>query len=128
MSTDYFLACHACKRITPIASDSSLSGWKWFCDPDKGPVWFIGAHSSHLEAIGVVREGSLAWEDYEVIVEWEGDYEAAKVTGLPENCHPASGEMTILVVRREDNGHSYEPTTKQEEFLREKAWEEYHGS
>ena len=65
MSTDYFLACTECRQITPIASDSSLSGWKWFCVPDKGPVWFIGHHVNHLAAIRVVREQSGEWDDYE---------------------------------------------------------------
>ena len=65
MSTDYFLVCRKCRQATPIASDSALSGWKWFCTPDKGPVNFVGMHVEHLDAIGIVREQSKEAEEFE---------------------------------------------------------------
>lgn len=65
MSTDYFMACLKCKQTTPIASDSSLSGWKWFCVPDSGPVFFIGHHVDHLDQVRVVREQSVEEETFE---------------------------------------------------------------
>lgn len=79
MSTDYFLACLKCKKITPVASDSSLSGWKWFCTPDKGPVWFIGHHADHLDAMRVIREQGAEWDDFDHVEPSDPD-----TSNLPE--------------------------------------------
>ena len=70
-----------------------------------------------------IFEGEEA--DIEVTVEWEGYFEPAKLSGPMEDCYPESGDMDILSVRDSDGKCVIVPQ-EFEEYLLDKAWEEYH--
>ena len=64
-------------------------------------------------------------DDVEVEVKWEGFYHRARISGPPEDCYPAEGEMDLLSVKRTDNSESVHLLSAQEERLLDLAWEDY---
>lgn len=66
-------------------------------------------------------------DDVEVQVTWEGFYRRAKISGPPECCHPAEGEMELVSVKRTDDWSKVHLLSSQEERLLDLAWEDYHS-
>ncbi len=62
----------------------------------------------------------------EVCVDYDATYQTEYISGPPEDCHPAYGEMTINSITRE-NGSDYRPNKLEEEQILEEAWEDYHS-
>ena len=61
----------------------------------------------------------------EVTVEWEGYYEPATLGGPWEDCYPSDGEIDIISVT-DTSGDTVTVTQEFEEYLIDKAWDEFH--
>lgn len=71
--------------------------------------------------------------DIDVTVEYDAVYQAAKLSGPPENCHEAEGELTLISCRPIlflphgiTNGDLERARVQQKARLEEEAWEDYH--
>ena len=59
-------------------------------------------------------------EDIELSVTYEAYYQSAKLSGPPEECYPADGELNVL---------SFSPdmplSSEQQAYIEEQCWEHY---
>jgi len=71
-------------------------------------------------------------EEIPIVVQWEGYYQREKISGPPEDCYPAEGEMEITHVEPAGDwpeGLSADEfalaVSKAQDRLTEAAWDEY---
>jgi hypothetical protein len=68
--------------------------------------------------------------EIEVVVDYDANYQPARVSGPPEDCYPEDSEMTINSVTTEFKGWESEIANEIEncqDILEEQAWEDYHS-
>ena len=73
MSTDYYLACHECRKILHIAQDG-MSGFTFYSGEPrclKAIQGMLEECSFHPDKVAFVREQGPEWDDYDEI-EWPG--------------------------------------------------------
>ena len=71
--------------------------------------------------------------EVEILVDYDATYQEEFISGPPENCYPAYGELTINSVESVKDYSGYEKeindaAEKDKERIENEAWEDYHAN